>query len=808
MSLWGGMPVFALALLGTSMGGHPALTHDVAQHPGARSAGSPWSVVQAALLSAAPSPSATPSPTPTPGALTPTTPSPVLQQLGSGKWQTTVLVSGLGGTRCLNQPTDRSDYTLETTSPATASNATAVAPAGKSSATASSCEATLTFDGLGQVPGSATLLLRGSSPISLAVGRQSALLYYLAVPAIAGGAIALFLLALCMIFVQVYEEDGTKKTRARKWKHPISASGAWTLNDSWATNIATLVAVVATVLGVSSAASELFPGVDLGRFVILIDIAGALTGAVPLLFAVLYAGWTARNPGVTEDASLWLTATLQRRSTATLPRGTRLTLTEPRRSRNRLALLPPRSSILTLRDDSPVILRYGTRAVVPGTSKIALAHNVASAELVPGTVVMLPRDTRVIHANGHRPRLSEPTQARIPTCTQVSLVKGAVVTPLAADLVELSGDSPVRCVHLPLATEVILPGDVTAWLADDDTTAALPAGAAVKIPPSAVVILSDVDVTLPDGTQVDLASPIDVLKPDHGSATLDPGTSVTLAAPAEGHPVSPGVTGPHGATARLLAGGEQATLGSVTYGAGAEVWVPAGATMTVPWSATACASALASGSAQPARVNAGNAIQIPPGSQICVLGGWITLPGTCDVLVQGDSVLVIKNQLGALNIAGSGAPADGSQQSATSLKFPVRMTIHGGAKITVTGVAEIVRLPDPVPVTAPHRRNFELSRDRLPVRIPQATSTLVGPLWAVILAAFCTIFGVGAQLGIAGVLAIHFSNANTAGLWCAWIISIAVGLFTLWYSTTAIRALADPQPGSSMSSTTGTSFTL
>jgi hypothetical protein len=33
-------------------------------------------------------------------------------------------------------------------------------------------------------------------------------------------------------------------------------------------------------------------------------------------------------------------------------------------------------------------------------------------------------------------------------------------------------------------------------------------------------------------------------------------------------------------------------------------------------------------------------------------------------------------------------------------------------------------------------------------------------------------------------------------------------MFLLYYSTTAIRALADPQPGSSMSAVPGTSFTL
>ncbi len=36
----------------------------------------------------------------------------------------------------------------------------------------------------------------------------------------------------------------------------------------------------------------------------------------------------------------------------------------------------------------------------------------------------------------------------------------------------------------------------------------------------------------------------------------------------------------------------------------------------------------------------------------------------------------------------------------------------------------------------------------------------------------------------------------------------AIALFTLYYSTTAVRTLADPQPELSLSAVSGTSFTL
>jgi hypothetical protein len=77
-----------------------------------------------------------------------------------------------------------------------------------------------------------------------------------------------------------------------------------------------------------------------------------------------------------------------------------------------------------------------------------------------------------------------------------------------------------------------------------------------------------------------------------------------------------------------------------------------------------------------------------------------------------------------------------------------------------------------------------------------------------IVSALVTMFAVSAELGIAGVLAFRLSDASTTGHWIGLIIAAVVALFTLYYSTTAIRTLADPRPGSSLSSTSGTSFTL
>jgi len=84
----------------------------------------------------------------------------------------------------------------------------------------------------------------------------------------------------------------------------------------------------------------------------------------------------------------------------------------------------------------------------------------------------------------------------------------------------------------------------------------------------------------------------------------------------------------------------------------------------------------------------------------------------------------------------------------------------------------------------------------------------VASLGTVLAAALMTMFGIGAELGIAGTLAFGLSGAS--GGW-RWTMLAAIGLVAvlmLIYAVTAIGALANPEPGSSTSSAPGTSFTL
>ena len=77
----------------------------------------------------------------------------------------------------------------------------------------------------------------------------------------------------------------------------------------------------------------------------------------------------------------------------------------------------------------------------------------------------------------------------------------------------------------------------------------------------------------------------------------------------------------------------------------------------------------------------------------------------------------------------------------------------------------------------------------------------------IIAANFITMFGIGAEIGIAGVLA-YFSEATQfwrVVMFCG-IAVVAILVFV--YAKTATRTMADPQPGSSLSAQAGTSFTL
>ena len=124
----------------------------------------------------------------------------------------------------------------------------------------------------------------------------------------------------------------------------------------------------------------------------------------------------------------------------------------------------------------------------------------------------------------------------------------------------------------------------------------------------------------------------------------------------------------------------------------------------------------------------------------------------------------------------------------------------------MAGVADVT-LPAGTKSRASYRAEAELRTERS-LQVPPGSDVLFGNLRMILGAAVLTMFGIGAEIGIAGVLAYGLSEASQPWRWTMLAVTGLVGLLTMAYSVTAIRAIADPRPGSSISATSGTSFTL
>jgi hypothetical protein len=648
MNLWGAAPFLVAALLGGGTGAHTVTAHRTIQPAATHPAGQPAAA-----------------PTPTVGAAT--TPVPVLRQTGSSRtWKATLVLTA-------NTPACQyvaSSYWLETTPPGEAISGTPApaSQAGTAPGNGSSCAVTVTFKEVPGVPRAAALILDqagASSSIPLTVSRSVTLLDYLWIPALAGAAVALLALMASLFAVSIYTPDGRRLSFRHRdfWTRPILASGAWTLNDSWATNITTVISVIGTVLGTTTAVSAFFPGVAVDRFVIVNIVAGGTIAASPLIFAICYAVWIGRNPGVTGDATL--------------------------------------------------------RLPMPATR---------AGTLPPAAAVTLPKGTTVLVAPGQTARFPADTGGYLAFATQVQLA----------------------------AADARLSAAAARW------PARFPDGAAVTLPRVAA-------------RRIGMAA----------------GTRVTALPGAAARPAAD-------AAAQLVPAGDAP---SVTIG------VVSGAKITVPGGAVVAARG---GGGPPRQVKDGHAILVPPASYIGVAGGAsMSLPGDTNIAVAGASTLTIGGSARSLTIAGDDLkPADGPAAGAgdASFEYPVRITTAAGAEISVTGTADFA-LPRGTVISAPLRPVAVLAKDK-DLQVPQGSNMIAANLKLILVSLAVTMFGIGAELGIIGVLALGLSEASTTGLAVMAVAMLVVAAGAIIYAVTATRTLANPQPGSSMSATGGTSFTL
>jgi hypothetical protein len=204
--------------------------------------------------------------------------------------------------------------------------------------------------------------------------------------------------------------------------------------------------------------------------------------------------------------------------------------------------------------------------------------------------------------------------------------------------------------------------------------------------------------------------------------------------------------------------------------------VPAGAEFRVPAGASA---RIVNETGFDASVNE-TILEIPPGSKIEIYPeGLLDIPNdTNPLLLNGRCVAKVTNNNGKLTYAG------------TLVKLPATIQADTGATITYLGQQAYVKIPNAVKIIErsgrPHKRasnrRFTLTSD--PER-PAASMKVV------VATAVCTTLGIGAELGLIGVLAVIVSDGGGVTRFIAGLLVVAVALITLYYSFNTIQTAAD-----------------
>jgi len=540
--------------------------------------------------------------------------------------------------------------------------------------------------------------LWGAAPLMAAAGtgtstpsyRVLPVTDYLGIPAGAGLVITVLSLWLSVRLVRRQDrrrDSDYKAMPTHDWlDRPILGSGAWTANDSWATNISTGLVVVGSFIAVIAAPSGMFPNIALDRFALANVAAGFFVAAAPVLFGILYSQFTAANPGLTADATVELLGLSV--ATIAVPSGATVTI----------------AADTAVQDDTPrwVVLRAG------GAYQIPVA---ATIQVVAG-----------VHAAAER----------AVTAAEAAITAAA---PRASEAALQAATEGLR-----LAVERAL------------ATAAARADA-----PAGTLRAGDIAGLVSDAISGDSV----------GAAAKE----AVLAA--NGHDVRGRVTDVVNAlTGKTVAARVACVVSALNQAAG----------VFAIETAQSYAAKPADQKTYPA----------------------LAYSGAADIGVLPDSVVLLSGCAGQWTVAQADVlrpapPAD------TPLKHPVLIHADGGAKVTVTGAADIT-LGTGAVICAPQRAAYSLPKLRR-LMAPQGTNLIVANLRMILTVNVLTMFGIGAELGLAGVLA-ALSSATAFGKGWIYAALAAVAVLAIWYAATATRAVTDPQPGSSLSAEAGTSFTL
>ena len=345
---------------------------------------------------------------------------------------------------------------------------------------------------LPEVPQSATLVVTPSPlaaaseaqlDVTLAVHRHVSVYQYLVIPVCSGAALAVLLIIATVAFGVPRSRRPARPPRSARrnahldkedfWRRPLYAASAWTWGDSWVTNITAVGTLIGTVLTASSGVAALLPGVDQGRFSLLLAMAGGVSIIAPLVFALLNYRFSRQNPATARIMQVSLPAG-HGGFTVALPVGGSVTVT----------------SGGTL--DSGQALSPGTTLDVPVNGEVEVAaprtgRGDSTILVLPGSNdIVLPPEQRITL----RPAISVPPSA----------IQGAQAARVTA---------AIRTARPGLASRVkaLVPGAATTTTPAPATPAAAGAGAvgiaALTVPDGAKLSFTGLaDITLPSGSRV------------------------------------------------------------------------------------------------------------------------------------------------------------------------------------------------------------------------------------------------------------------------------------------------------------------
>jgi hypothetical protein len=94
------------------------------------------------------------------------------------------------------------------------------------------------------------------------------------------------------------------------------------------------------------------------------------------------------------------------------------------------------------------------------------------------------------------------------------------------------------------------------------------------------------------------------------------------------------------------------------------------------------------------------------------------------------------------------------------------------------------------------------------LKVPAGTNVITADIRSLVPAAFFTMLGVGAELGIIGVLAFSLSALTPLAKYFTLATVIVMGIITLCYAVATTRSLTAARSGSALTAESGTSGTL